>query len=263
MAERTPSDGRTGLCGLDGRTVLVTGSAGAIGRAIAGRLAAEGCVVGVLDLDGVGAEAVAKALREEGGRAHALAADITDPDAVERAVEAFVGEAGSVEGLVNNAGWDRAVPFLETDPAFWRRVVDVNLYGPLHVTHAVLRRMHARGAGRVVSIASDAGRVGSSGEAVYSACKGGIIAFSKAVAREVARAGITLNCVCPGPTDTPLFANVDPTGKLQPALERAIPMRRLGRPDDLPGIVAFLLSDDAAFITGQTVSVSGGLTMHG
>lgn len=252
-----------GLRGLRGKTVLVTGAAGAIGRAIAARLAEEGCAVGVLDVDAAGAAAVAAELRAAGGRALALVADITDPEAVEDAVETLVGETGSLEGLVNNAGWDRAQPFLDTDRDFWRRVVDVNLYGPLHVTHAVLRRMHARGAGRVVSIASDAGRVGSSGEAVYAACKGGIIAFSKSVAREVAKAGITLNCVCPGPTDTPLLANVDPTGRLQQALERAIPMRRLGRPDDLPGIVAFLLSDDAAYVTGQTLSVSGGLTMHG
>jgi 2-hydroxycyclohexanecarboxyl-CoA dehydrogenase len=123
--------------------------------------------------------------------------------------------------------------------------------------------MVERGRGRIVSIASDAGRVGSSGEAVYAACKGGIVAFSKSVAREVARQGITLNCVAPGPTDTPLFAGVDPSGKLQSALARAIPMKRLAQPSDFPGLVAFLLSDDAAFITGQTVSVSGGLTMHG
>jgi 2-hydroxycyclohexanecarboxyl-CoA dehydrogenase len=168
-----------------------------------------------------------------------------------------------VDGLVNNAGWDHAADFLETDPELWRRIIEINLMGPLHVTRAVLSRMAERGAGRVVSIASDAGRVGSSGEAVYAACKGGIVAFSKSVAREVARQGITLNVVSPGPSDTPLFASFDPSGKLAAALERAIPMRRLGRPDDHPGLVAFLLSDDAAFITGQTISVSGGLTMHG
>ncbi len=142
-------------------------------------------------------------------------------------------------------------------------MIEINLVGPLIVTKAVLSRMQARGRGRVVSIASDAGRVGSSGESVYAACKGGIISFSKSVARELARTGITLNVVSPGPSDTPLFASFDETGKLAKALERAIPMGRLGRPEDYPGMIAFLLSDDAAFITGQTISVSGGLTMHG
>jgi 2-hydroxycyclohexanecarboxyl-CoA dehydrogenase len=162
---------------------------------------------------------------------------------------------------VNNAGWDRAANFVDTDPAFWRDVIDINLYGPLHVTRALLPGLLSRGAGRVVSIASDAGRVGSSGESVYAACKGGVIAFTKAVAREVARHGVTLNCVAPGPTDTDLLAGIDPSGRLQQALARAIPLGRVGRPEDLPGAVAFLLSDDAAFVTGQTLSVSGGLTM--
>lgn len=141
--------------------------------------------------------------------------------------------------------------------------VDINLYGPLNVTKTVLSRMVERGVGSIVSIASDAGRVGSSGESVYAACKGGIIAFSKSVAREVARHGINLNVVSPGPSDTPLFAKFDPSGKLAKSLERAIPMKRLGKAEDYPGLVAFLISDDAAFITGQTISVSGGLTLHG
>jgi 2-hydroxycyclohexanecarboxyl-CoA dehydrogenase len=142
-------------------------------------------------------------------------------------------------------------------------VIDINLYGPLNLTRAVLPGMIERGAGRIVSLASDAGRVGSSGEAVYAACKGGIISFSKSVAREVAQHGITLNVVSPGPSDTPLFARFDESGKLAGALQRAIPMRRLGQPEDYPGLIAFMISDDASFITGQTVSVSGGLTMHG
>ena len=162
---------------------------------------------------------------------------------------------------MNNAGWDRAAPFVETDAALWRRVIDVNLYGPLHVTHAVLPRLLARGSGRIVSIASDAGRVGSSGEAVYAACKAGIVAFTKSVAREVARSGVTLNCVSPGPTETALLADLDATGKLQQALARAIPLGRVGTPEDMAGAVAFLLSDDAAYVTGQVLSVSGGLTM--
>jgi 2-hydroxycyclohexanecarboxyl-CoA dehydrogenase len=247
--------------GLSGKNVLVTGGARGIGRAIAGRLAEEGCAVGVLDLDGDGASAAAQELRAAGGRAAALACDLRDGPAVERAVAACERELGPLFGLVNNAGWDRAADFVDTDAAFWRQVIDVNLYGPLHVTRAVLPGLLERGAGRVVSIASDAGRVGSSGEAVYAACKGGIVAFTRSVAREVARRGVTLNCVSPGPTDTELLATIDPTGRLQQALARAIPMGRVGRADDIPGAVAFLLSDDAAFVTGQVLSISGGLTM--
>ena len=252
-----------GFRGLEGKSVLVTGAGSGIGRAIAGRLGEEGAVVGILDRDGAGAEETAGTIRDGGASAHVFEVDITDGAAVEAAVGAFAEAAGPIGGLVNNAGWDVAKPFLETDAELWRKVVEINLMGPLHVTHAVLRRMTEAGFGRVVSISSDAGRVGSSGEAVYAACKGGIVAFSKSVARELARQGITLNVVAPGPTDTPLFASFDPEGGLAKALERAIPMRRLGRPDDYPGIVAFLLSDDAAYITGQTLSVSGGLSMHG
>jgi len=252
-----------GLRGLVGRNTLITGAASGIGRATALRLGQEGAPVGILDLDGAGAERSAAEIREAGGRAVAYAVDITDLSVVEKAVEAFESEVGPIQALVNNAGWDLAANFLDMRPEQWRKIIDINLYGPLNVTKTVLSRMAQRGEGRVVSIASDAGRVGSSGESVYAACKGGIIAFSKSVAREVARHGITLNVVSPGPSDTPLFASFDPSGKLAQALERAIPMRRLGQPDDYPGIVAFLLSDDAAFITGQTISVSGGLTMHG
>jgi 2-hydroxycyclohexanecarboxyl-CoA dehydrogenase len=243
--------------------VLVTGAGSGIGRAIALRLGEEGAQVGVLDRDAAAAERVAGAIREAGGRALALAADITDEPAVARAVEAFTGAAGGIRGLVNGAGWDRAADFLDTDPAFWRQVIEINLIGHLHVTRQVLARMAETGAGRVVTLASDAGRVGSSGESVYAACKGGLVAFSKSVAREMAKRGITLNVVSPGPTDTPFFASFDASGKLAAALARAIPMGRLAQPADFPGLVAFLLSDEAAFITGQTISVSGGLTMHG
>lgn len=247
--------------GLRGKSVLVTGSARGIGRAIAGRLAEEGCAVGVLDRDGAAAEAAAAELRSAGASACALACDLRDGGAVAEAVAACERALGPLYALVNNAGWDRAVDFVESDAAFWRELVDVNLYGPLHATRAVLPGLLARGEGRVVSIASDAGRVGSSGESVYAACKGGIIAFSRSLAREVARKGVTVNCVSPGPTDTALLAGIDPSGRLQQALARAIPMGRVGRPEDLSGAVAFLLSADAAYITGQVLSVSGGLTM--
>ena len=252
-----------GFVGLHARPVLLTGGASGIGRAVALRLGEEGAVVGILDRDEAGAAATADTIGAAGGRAHAYGVDITDAIAVADAVARFADIAGSVQGLVNNAGWDVARPFLDTDPELWRRLIEVNLMGPLHVTHAVLGRMVADGFGRIVSMASDAGRVGSSGESVYAACKGGIVSFSKSVAREVARSGVTLNVIAPGPTDTPLFANFDESGKLGPALERAIPMRRLGQPGDYPGLVAFLLSDESGYITGQTISVSGGLSMHG
>ena len=241
----------------------MTGGARGIGRAIVLRLAAEGATLGVLDRDAAGLRQVADELATVSAMYQTLQVDITDAQAVEEAVAVFETESGPIDGLVNNAGWDHAAPFLETDPELWKKIIDINLYGPLHMSHAVLRRMNERGSGRVVSIASDAGRVGSTGESVYAACKGGIISFSKSVARELARQGITMNVVCPGPTDTQLFADFDATGKLGPALARAIPMGRLGQPEDLPGLVTFLLSDDAAFMTGQAISVSGGLTMHG
>jgi 2-hydroxycyclohexanecarboxyl-CoA dehydrogenase len=252
--------------GLKDRTVLVTGGANGIGAAFARRLAEEGCAVGILDLDAATGEMLVSEIKAVGGRASLHAVDITDYDAVARAVESLEAAFGPLAFLVNNAGWDRAQSFLETTPEFWRKIVAINLFGPLNVNHVVLRGMAARGFGRVVNIASDAGRVGSSGEAVYSACKGGIIAFTKTVARELVGKGVILNTLCPGPTDTAILRSFleGPDGaRIAEGLKRAIPMRRLGVPEDYPGLVAFLLSDDAAYITGQTISVSGGLTMHG
>jgi 2-hydroxycyclohexanecarboxyl-CoA dehydrogenase len=252
--------------GLKDRTVLVTGGANGIGAAIARRLAEEGCAVGILDMDAAAGEKIAGEVKAAGGRASLHAVDITDYAAVARAVEAFEAAVGPVAFLVNNAGWDRAANFVDTTPEFWRQVVAINLFGPLNMTHVVLRGMAARGFGRVVNIASDAGRVGSSGEAVYSACKGGIIAFTKTVARELVGKGVILNTICPGPTDTAILRSFleGPDGtRIAEGLKRAIPMKRLGVPEDYPGLVAFLLSDDAGYITGQTISVSGGLTMHG
>jgi len=251
--------------GLDQKPVIVTGGASGIGKAIGLRLGEEGARVAIFDMNEKGAEAAAAEIRQKGGEAWAYKVDITDYAAVARAVDAFEKAAGQIYGLVNNAGWDEAKPFIQTEPDFWKKVIDINLYGPLNLTHVVARRLAEQGAGRVVSISSDAGRVGSSGEAVYSAAKGGVIAFMKTMAREFARKGVTFNTICPGPTDTPLLASVDASGggRLTEALTKAIPMRRLARPDDYPGMVAFFLSDDASFITGQTISVSGGLSMHG
>jgi 2-hydroxycyclohexanecarboxyl-CoA dehydrogenase len=248
--------------GLTGRRVLLTGGASGIGRATAARLAEEGCAVGILDIDAAGAEQTAAGCH---GRATVYRADITDRAQVAAAVAAFEQTVGPIDFLANIAGWDIFRNFLDTDVALWDKVIGINLYGPLHLHHVVLPRMVERGFGRVVNVSSDAGRVGSSGEAVYAACKGGIIAFTKTVARELARKGITLNVLCPGPTETPLFEGAkasSPFGeKMAEALARAVPLKRLGQPEDYPGTIAFLLSDDAAYITGQTLSVSGGLTM--
>jgi len=252
--------------GLKDRNVLVTGGANGIGAAIARRLAEEGSAVAILDLDAAAGEKVVGEIKAACGRASSHAVDISDYDAVKRAVESIESASGPVAFLVNNAGWDRAANFLDTTPEFWSKVIAINLYGPLNVSHIVLRGMAARRFGRVVNIASDAGRVGSSGEAVYSACKGGMIAFSKTMARELVSKGVIVNTLCPGPTDTAILRSFleGPDGaKIAEGLKRAIPMRRLGVPEDYPGLVAFLLSDDAAYITGQTISVSGGLTMQG
>jgi len=238
------------------KTVLVTGGGGAIGAAICRRFSRDMRVL-VADKDRTAAERVAQ---EVGGKA--LVFDISR---YADAQDALKGEA--VDVLVNNAGWDRFQNFVDTKPEDWEALIDVNLRGPLNMHHLVVPGMLARGGGRIVNISSDAARVGSSGEAVYAACKGGIISFSKTLAREVARKGITVNVVCPGPTDTPILRGFLGEGeagkKVYDALVRAIPMKRVGQPDDIPGIVAFLASDEAAFITGQVISVSGGLTMAG
>jgi len=253
--------------GLEGKTVIVTGGGGSIGRAICERYAEFGCKVGVFDINAERALETVQAVDKAGGKGYPVEADITDHAAVKKVVAGFEKAAGPTDILVNNAGWDKLINFVQTDPEFWNKIIAINLHGPLNLCHAVLPGMIERGHGRIVNIASDAGRVGSSGEGVYSACKGGIIAFTKTVAREVARKGVTLNSVCPGPTDTNLLAEIAGDGamgdKIRNALINAVPMKRVGKPEDIPGAVLFLSSDDAAFITGQTISVSGGLTMAG
>ena len=231
--------------GLKGKTAIVTGGAAGIGAAIVERFKAEGAKVVVFDLNGE------------------KKIDITDYEAVRNAV----AEAGPVDILVNNAGWDMFKPFLKTDPAFWQKIISINLVGAMNLLHCVLPGMVERGGGKVVNIASDAGRVGSSGEGPYSACKGGIIALTKTLARELAGKNIRLNVVCPGLTETGMLESfmqgAGNPDKLREAYRRAVPIGRLGQPADLPGAVAFFASDDADFITGQVLSVSGGLTMHG
>jgi len=253
--------------GLKDKVVIVTGGGGGIGAALCARFAEEGARVAIFDLNDSVAGDVAAQLRAAGGQAAAYRVDITDHPGVVAAVARVESELGPVDVLVNNAGWDHAARFLDTDPVLWDKIININLKGPINLHHAVLAGMASRGRGRIVNIASDAGRVGSSGESVYSACKGGIIAFSKTMAREMARKRINVNVVCPGPTDTPLFRDFAGEGenglKLRNALEKAIPFGRLGQAADVVGAVCFLASDDADFITGQVLSVSGGLTMAG
>ncbi|MFT3804332.1 MAG: SDR family oxidoreductase [Burkholderiaceae bacterium] len=252
--------------GLKDRVVVVTGAAGGIGSALCRRLAREGAVVAALDLQPA-VQAVVDEIVAAGGRAQAWVVDIVDHQFVHRTIADIESTLGPIGALVNNAGWDKAARFLDTEPDLWEKIIAINLTGPLNLLHAVGRSMSGRGKGRIVNVASDAGRVGSSGESVYSACKGGLIAFSKTLARELARARINVNVVCPGPTDTALFRDFAGEGsagdRLRSALEKAIPFGRLGQPEDVVGAICFLISDDAAFITGQVVSVSGGLTMAG
>lgn len=249
------------------RTVAVTGGGGGIGGATCRRFGAEGAKVAVLDMNLEAAEKVAAEIRAAGGTAEAFRCDITNRAEVDATVAGIESKLGPVDVLVNNAGWDVFKPFTKTAPADWERLIAINLVGALNMHHAVLPSMVARNRGRIVNIASDAARVGSSGEAVYAACKGGLVSFSKTLAREHARHGITVNVVCPGPTDTALLATVTDAAanpdKLREAFARAIPLGRLGQADDLPGAILFFGSDDASFVTGQVLSVSGGLTMNG
>jgi 2-hydroxycyclohexanecarboxyl-CoA dehydrogenase len=247
---------------LQGRTALVTGGARGIGAEICRALAAAGAAVAVCDIDEAAARATAAALERGGARAAAFGTDVSDSRSVAAALDGVAAALGAVDVLVNNAGIDRIERFVESKEETWDRLLAVNLKGTLICCRAVLDSMLARGSGRIINIGSDAGRVGSTGEAVYSATKGGIIAFTKTLAREVARSGIAVNCVCPGPTDTDLLAQVKAYDeRLYEGLARGIPMRRLGRPADVAALVVFLAGDEAAYITGQTISVNGGLTM--
>jgi len=247
------------------RVALVTGGASGIGREICLALAAAGRRVVVADIQTAGANETVAAIRSDGGQGMAVTIDITDAASVERGVRRVEDEIGPVEILVNVAGWDQFMKFVDTDEDFWDRIIDVNFKGMLRTTHRCVPAMTEAGWGRIVNIASDAGRVGSSLEAVYSGAKGGTIAFTKTLAREVARRGVTANVVCPGPTDTPLLseiaaANPD-SDRVLNAMANAVPMKRVGRPDEVASAAVYFASDAASFTTGQTLSVSGGLTM--
>ncbi|NHB58996.1 glucose 1-dehydrogenase [Acinetobacter sp. 194] len=253
--------------GLKDKVIIVTGGAGGIGSATCKRLAAEGAKVAVFDMNLNVAQNLVDQITATGGQAIAIQCDITDKTIVDQSVAKTEQELGPIDGLVNNAGFDIFKPFVQSSPEEWQKLIQINLVGMLNMHHAVLKGMVERNAGRIVNIASDAARVGSSGEAVYAACKGGLLSFSKTLAREHSRHNITINVVCPGPTDTALLAQVTDGAvnpeKLREAFIRAIPLGRLGQPDDLASTIAFFLSDDSSFITGQVLSVSGGLTMNG
>ena len=255
------------MANMAGKTVIVTGGGGGIGGATCHLFATAGAKVAVFDMNLSAASKIVGQIETAGGVAVAFECDITNRAAVDAAVAAVETTLGPVDALVNNAGWDLFKPFVKSAPAEWEKLIAINLTGALHMHHAILPGMADRKAGRIVNVASDAARVGSSGEAVYAACKGGLVALSKTLAREHARHGITVNVICPGPTDTALLSGVAEGAanpeKLIEAFTRAIPLGRLGKPEDVARAILFLGSDDASFITGQVLSVSGGLTMNG
>ncbi|MBN8511238.1 MAG: SDR family oxidoreductase [Burkholderiales bacterium] len=246
---------------LKDRWAVVTGAASGIGSAVADKLAGAGANVIVADLQVDKGRARAAAIEAGGGRALFVEVDLTRPESIAAFADTVLTRVGAVDVIVNGAGWGRTAPFWDGTPEFWQQLIALNLMGPLHLTKALLPPMIERGGGRIVNIASDAGRVGSLGETVYAAAKGGLIAFTKSLARETARYGIGVNCVCPGPTDTPLMAAVP--DKVKDALIKAIPLRRLGKPEEVADAVLFFAGDTASYCTGQVLSVSGGLTMVG
>jgi len=239
---------------------VVTGAASGIGRALALGLALEGYKVAAADIDVDGAVRTGEEIQSRGGEAHAFAVDVTSAESIGALADGIGRRMGETYALINCAGWDDIKPFRDTDPAHWNAVLGINLFGVIAMTHAFLEPLTAT-SGRIINIASDAGRVGSSGETVYAGAKAGVIGFTKSVAREVARDGITANCICPGPVQTPFLAkNSD---KVLASLSRAIPMRRIGQPEDLVAAVLYFASAGASYATGQVLSVSGGLTMNG
>ncbi|MES2631633.1 MAG: SDR family oxidoreductase [Pseudomonadota bacterium] len=246
---------------LKDKIIVVTGGASGIGKATALLLASHGASVHIGDLDMAGSEATAQSF-EGAGSISATQLDLAKPDSVKSFTEAVLAKHGRVDGLVNAAGFDKVGPFIKNDPELWERLVAVNLLGAMRLTQLVLPSMIAANAGKIVNIASDAGRVGSMGETAYAATKGGLIAFTKSLAREMARYQINVNVVCPGPTDTPLF-NTQASEGLREALISAIPFRRLGQPEDVAHAVHYLVGPNSGYVTGQVLSVSGGLTMVG
>jgi len=246
---------------LKDKIALVTGGASGIGQATAEMLAGSGATVCIGDIVSEKGEAVAAGIRKSGGKAEFLQVDLTNVDSVKSFAANVLQRLGRVDILVNGAGWGKTAPFLENDDAFWEKVINLNFVGPMRLTKALLPQMFERKSGRIVNVSSDAGRVGSLGETVYSGAKAGLIGFTKSLAREGARYNVTVNCVCPGPTDTPLMAAVPE--KIRDAFIKAIPMRRLGQPGEVAAAICFFAGPNTDYITGQVLSVSGGLTMVG
>lgn len=243
------------------KIAVVTGGASGINKAASEKLAAGGATVCIGDVAVEKGEAVAAAMRGNGQNVEFRPLDLTSYDSIRKFAASVLERFGRADILVNGAGWSKNTPFVQTDDAFWDKILTLNLIGPMRLTKLLLPKMFEAKWGRIVNVSSDAGRVGSLGETVYSAAKAGLIGFTKSLAREGARYNVAVNCVCPGPTDTPLLAEVDQ--KYQEAFVKAIPMRRFGRPAEVAEAVVFFASPDASYITGQILSVSGGLTLAG
>jgi 2-hydroxycyclohexanecarboxyl-CoA dehydrogenase len=252
---------------MKGKVAVITGGSRGIGFAAASRFLREGAHLAVADLRGDATEHLRLVGQKAGSRLLFVKADVRRFSEVRAVGKKVLAELGGIDIWVNNAGWDRITPFLSTSPEDWAKVVEINLMGVVHGTRVALEAMVERNkGGAIVNVASDAGRVGSSGEAVYSGAKGGVVAFTKAVAREVAQHGIRVNCVCPGPTETPLLAEnfgTEEGSRVIEAIKRGIPFRRLGRPEEISAAIRFLASEEASYITGQVLSVNGGLNMVG
>lgn len=246
---------------FEGKSMVVTGAASGIGKSIAIMAARQGANVFVADVNEAGGEATAKDIRNAGDRAEYVKLDLTDRASIDAFAEAIKARVGVLDILVNAAGWDLVEPFVQSKPETWDLVVAINFLGPVRLCHRFVPSMMEKGKGKIVNIASEAGRVGSMGEVVYAGAKGGIIAFTKSLAREVARGNVNVNCVAPGPTNTPLY-HVQ-SDKLKEALKKVIPLRRVAEPEEIANAVLFFASNESDYVTGQTLSVSGGMTMSG